>query len=459
MILVSSLITFVYLIASAATENYFNEWRQHQRNYQELLFEKVDDDHSRRLARSFQVGLQQSVLPELGRVDRCISCHLGVDNPRMKDVDQPYRVHSGQYLEHHPIGRFGCTVCHRGQGRAVVSEEAKYGKYWGSWLLPLSSTQASCGICHDPSALEEQGAPLLALGHRLTKEQGCLSCHRLGNRGGSFGPSLDGLGAKDKHFFPMAQLKGEHTVVNWLYEHFLDPQAVVPDSRMKETALTEEEAQALTVYMLSLEDMNLPKEYLPSDKYRVLFESRHPPLVKGEVLYRQFCYGCHEEAVIGEVDLILEKELPSIRNPHYLSRISDQVLAFFIRRGRPGTDMQAWHEGAGGLRDEEIDAIVAYIAESRESFSQEAYVLLKPQDIDAGAEKFEETCSPCHGEAGIGTLSPSLVDSVFAEVYDDRLLGLTIRDGTENTGMPPAGELDLTEQDISNIIAYIRTLQ
>ena len=457
-LLVSSLVTLGYLLAAAAWENHYIDWRRHQREYRQILFEEADDENSRGVARRFRPELQQIVLASLGRVDRCPTCHLGEDNPRMVDRPQPYRYHSGRFLDVHPISRFGCTICHRGQGRAIISQEAKYEEFWSSWLLPLEYTQASCGVCHDPLALEGDGAPRLAHGYRLYKARGCGSCHRIGERGGSFGPVLDNVGAKDKHFFPMAHVRGQHTVITWLYEHFLDPQAVVPGSRMKKTPLTEEEARDLTIYMVSLQDVNLPKEYLPSDKYKQLYESHRPPLADGEALYKEYCHGCHEDAVAGELDVILGKELPAIRNPHYLSRVSDQALALMIRRGRPGTDMPAWHEESGGLRDDEIDAIVGYIARSRRTVSADTFVLLSPQDAEAGRVLFAENCLDCHGERGRGNTAPNLVDPVFRQVYDDRLLGLTIRDGTDNTGMVGFREMRLSDQDISDIIAYLRSL-
>lgn len=457
LLLCSSLVALVFLVASAFVENYSADWRQEQREYRELLFDVATDDNSRRIANRFRIELQQVVLPEIDRVDRCLSCHLGVDNPRMEGAPQPFSFHSGPFLFDHPVGSFGCTLCHRGQGRSVVSEEAKYDEFWGEWLLPLPYTQASCGVCHDALALESSGAPGLARGFRLFKERGCRSCHRVGDRGGNFGPALDDIGLRNRHFFPMAGLSGEHTIENWLYEHFLDPQEVVPGSRMKKTPLTDEQARDLTIYMLSLQDVNLPREFLAADKYKSLFEERYSPLVDGEMLYNEFCFGCHEESVVGEEDDILEKEIPAIRNPHYLSRLSDSALELIIRRGRPGTEMPAWNLDTGGLRDQEIKALVDYLAQSREYVSEETFEILTPQDSETGEELYADWCSDCHGEAGRGDTAPSLMDPIFQEVYDDRLLGLTIRDGIDDTGMDSWGS-DLTVQEISDIIAYIRTL-
>lgn len=46
---------------------------------------------------------------------------------------------------------------------------------------------------------------------------------------------------------------------------------------------------------------------------------------------------------------------------------------------------------------------------------------------------------------------------MFQEVYDDRLLGLTIRDGTDNTGMVSLCEEGFSDQDFFDVIAYIRS--
>ena len=57
-------------------------------------------------------------------VDRCTSCHLGIDNPDYVDAPQPYTTHPNLDLyltssSPHPINNFGCTSCHAGRSRGT----------------------------------------------------------------------------------------------------------------------------------------------------------------------------------------------------------------------------------------------------------------------------------------------------------------------------------------------------
>jgi len=77
-------------------------------------------------------GLQQVWLPDLDRVDRCTSCHLGIADPERKDAPQPFRTHPGRWLETHRPDRYGCTSCHGGQGEATTRRGASHQPipYW-----------------------------------------------------------------------------------------------------------------------------------------------------------------------------------------------------------------------------------------------------------------------------------------------------------------------------------------
>jgi hypothetical protein len=94
--------------------------------------------------------IQQNVLDSLNRIDRCISCHIGIEDKRLHDLEAPYKSHSGKHLVWHPVEKFGCTVCHGGQGLATNFTDVAHGdiKHWDKPIPPKALLQTSCGKCH-----------------------------------------------------------------------------------------------------------------------------------------------------------------------------------------------------------------------------------------------------------------------------------------------------------------------
>ncbi|MBI3360837.1 MAG: cytochrome c [Chloroflexi bacterium] len=91
-------------------------------------------------------------------------------------------------------------------------------------------------------------------------------------------------------------------------------------------------------------------------------------------------------------------------------------------------------------------------------------------DATAGKTKFEGTCAACHGPdaKGLPGLGKNLVTSEFAKGKTDAELvafiktGRPVSDALNTTGveMPPkGGNAAFTDQDLADIIAYVRTLE
>lgn len=461
---ITSLVTLSLLLVAAAQENYFTEWRRLQREYQRILLSKAEDEAEVRSARSFRVEIRQIVVPDLDAVDRCVTCHVGLDDPRMDDVPQPFSVHPGPYLRHHEMEKFGCTSCHLGQGRATVRRDAHAwgdGAFWDQPVLPAEFTQATCGVCHDPEYLESRGASVLAAGFGIFRWQGCLGCHELGGRGGALGPALDAIGDRGRHGFPFAHISGEHQVWNWHMEHLANPQQVVPDSKMPRVGRGEQELQALTTYLLSLRRSNLTENLTPRDRYEQRYQVWHTPPLSGEALYQQFCYACHERGFETVLHDTLKTAVPSIRNRDFLAVASKEFLVETIRRGRPTTPMPAWGPEAGGLTDEELGRLADYLLEAREEVREITFAMAPAVDVARGEEIFREECLDCHALSREEGDAPWLGDPVFQDTYSDARIGHTITYGREETLMIPYGEEaygDLTVQDISDLVAFIRTL-
>ena len=135
-------------------------------------------------------------------VDRCTSCHLGIDKKGYEDQPQPFTTHPDLSLyltssSPHPIERFGCTGCHAGRARGTTfntavhmpnSKESKkeweeeFGwkkmHHWLKPMLPTRYSEAGCFKCHSSEA-NIKGADKLTLGLSLIEKSGCYGCHTI----------------------------------------------------------------------------------------------------------------------------------------------------------------------------------------------------------------------------------------------------------------------------------------
>ncbi len=137
-------LVFLASLAIAPAKNYFSEWRHYQHGYLKMIRNRSD---AVTLQRRFEGGIQQIWLPDLGVVDRCTSCHVGLKEASLADVNmQPFRPHP---VIPHKLDQFGCTICHRGQGAATTVAEAHSSTLaWEQPILPAKYIESSCGECH-----------------------------------------------------------------------------------------------------------------------------------------------------------------------------------------------------------------------------------------------------------------------------------------------------------------------
>jgi mono/diheme cytochrome c family protein len=93
-----------------------------------------------------------------------------------------------------------------------------------------------------------------------------------------------------------------------------------------------------------------------------------------------------------------------------------------------------------------------------------------PEQVAAGEKVFMTTCATCHGRDAMGLprLGKGLHYNKFVKSNDDAALvafiqvGRRANDPLNTTGvdMPPrGGNPALTDQDLANVVAYVRTLQ
>ncbi len=262
--------------------------------------------------------IQQVVLEDLTddyhfakvqKVDRCTTCHLGIDQKGFEDAPQPFRTHPKLELylgsgSPHPVEKFGCTVCHGGNGHSVSFKDSAHmphddaqakaweKKYhweelekWDAKMLPLNHVEASCAKCHN-GMVEVPKADRLNEGRLLAKTYGCVNCHKIQGNENSWkvGPALDHVQSKlDKEW-----------VVKWLH----DPTHFRPNTRMPKifhlsnTSSPEEierdnaAIESIAAYLLKhSEPVSITEPPVPGDAQR------------GEKTVKEIgCLGCHNAA-------------------------------------------------------------------------------------------------------------------------------------------------------------------
>ncbi|MBW2262704.1 MAG: c-type cytochrome [Deltaproteobacteria bacterium] len=467
-IVVVGAMTIVVMLLTAGREHVYTEWRMHQVEHEKLM-RSVEAGDAGPGATDLDVHIRQIVVPELGATDRCTSCHAGIEDPRMSGQPQPHSSHPGKYLVQHESARYGCTICHRGQGRALVFAEVKADDvHWPYALLPAGMTQSSCGLCHGAEEVREHGGEKYAAGKTLFEERSCVACHQLDGRGGSLGPALDREGAKHPQEVSMKYVSGPHTLPQWLVEHFENPARIVPDSKMNPPEMTGEQIEALTIFMLSLQDRDLPSEYLTPGKYLELHEARGVSKMDGPELFSTYCGVCHDTGTYGRWDDDYGKFIPAVRGPTFVQIATQNHITAAVLQGRPGTEMAPW---AGGMTGEEVDRLVEYIlstplpegATLAPEVVSRAHQddLLIEGDANKGEVLFSMQCAACHGQQGGGLLGPALANGVFQENVTDGFMFATIAYGHKDTAMPAfyapeAGGYDI--EDINALVAFVRLL-
>lgn len=181
---------------------------------------------------------------------------------------------------------------------------------------------------------------------------------------------------------------------------------------------------------------------------------------EGEQLYAQNCVFCHQADAIGKPGFA-----PSLSNPEFLSVASDRFLLSTIRDGRLGTGMPPFaHLGRDKGR-----AIVAYLRSFSELPNRSAEVDAQPDahgDPRLGQLWFDYICSTCHGPNGDGYVAggtgTAIGKSGTLNKVSDGFLRTTIKQGRSNTRMlgfsGPDGLANLSDQEVDDIIVYLRTL-
>jgi mono/diheme cytochrome c family protein len=433
------------LVIVAYYKDQFRGWKDWQRAYIKQERARAATAEQKEMAARIPVEIRQFVLSGPDRVDRCTTCHLAVEDPSYGGFPQPLAYHPNH--DQHPFDKFGCTICHQGQGRATTREAAHgHAPHWERPMLPMKYIDSACAKCHLPTDVPT--APRLARGRAVFEEFGCIGCHKLHGTGGMIGPELDSVGARRNP--------------EWLMKHFKNPAAVSPGSAMPPFQASEADLEALTLYVLSFTGEKL-------GAYYVSMKTIPGPQAGQRLFQEKGCIGCHS---VGGQGGKVGPPLDEVAKRHD----TQWIIAHFKnpQAVSPGTVMPQFN-----FTDQQIHALTEFLLSLTDT-NVVGYLkipaLMSP--IDRGKAVYKKYgCAGCHGPNGQGGVpnpnakTAQQVPSVkfVAEGYTVAELEKRVLDGQReitamDTNKPapplymPAWRGKISEGELKDLVAYLMSL-
>lgn len=267
-------------------KNYQTEWRRYQLEYLQLAYDKTTDPQMKEILKVRTPRIEQIVVTGFGkeRVDRCITCHLGIDDERFQTAPQPFTTHP-KIPGNHSYRTFGCTTCHDGNGRGLsVTDGHGLNKHWNEPLLQGPYIESGCTKCHPAPYLTV--TPRVREGAELFHAYACYGCHKVeGVSNGKLGPELTRVGTK----WSLAYLE----------ESIVLPKANSVFSIMPTIQITKEQVTSLVVYLKSLTGENLMRGPVTSYEALKSWKAERPreipiTIESGKQAYEEkACNACH----------------------------------------------------------------------------------------------------------------------------------------------------------------------
>jgi mono/diheme cytochrome c family protein len=375
-------LVFLVSLAIAPAKNHFSEWRHYQHGYTRLIRGRSD---AVTLERRMDHGIQQIWLPEQAVVDRCTTCHLGLKQASLRDVqEQPFRPHPPIP---HSLTEFGCVTCHRGQGPATnVHEAHRSSLAWEEPILPARYMESSCGQCHlAPLA----GTPQLNLGRQLLAREGCVRCHSLKLADGSVMQGTDDP--------PSLKHIADKTTREWLYAWTKDPRAYASTATMPNFHLSDDDARDVTAFLMA-QSSPLPSSTASGASARPA--SAGTDSQAGATLYGQsFCASCHavQNAAGNLVGGDLGPELTKIG-----SKVKPQWLSAWLRDPDsydPDTKMPHYR-----FTEQQVATLTGFLlAKKDDDFTANVHLSdATPEQVAHGKTLVNEYgCASCHEINGV----------------------------------------------------------
>jgi cytochrome c oxidase cbb3-type subunit 3 len=192
----------------------------------------------------------------------------------------------------------------------------------------------------------------------------------------------------------------------------------------------------------------------PNDQEELM---RPEDVVSFDRLYKQNCSACHGENGSGGPALDLD-------NPNYQALVDDASLRRWITYGMPGTEMPAFGQPAGGfLTPQQVDTLVGgmrsrWAHRDQRAHDMPPYSSSTNGNAEQGYQIYQAKCSSCHQQG-----QQKITDTSYLALMSDQSLRTIVIAGRPDLGQPNSKQIQpgqaLTDQDVSNIVAYLHSLR
>ncbi len=354
----------------------------------------------------------------VAKMDRCTTCHLAIDREGYEEYPQPFRTHSKleAYVgsaSPHPVGQFGCTVCHEGMGQSLTFRHSSHTPegeeqtlawehdldweephLWDFPMLPTEMTEASCAKCHKEEVFIPE-ADNLNVAYGMYERAGCYACHTT--------VGFTDLRKPGPNLTKIASKLDEEWVATWIR----DPRAVKASTWMpkvwynsntstpEDTVRNEVEIDAVVAYLFASSEDHEPAIGFPG----------RGNAANGQRIFESVgCLGCH---IAG--DESREEAGPRRTFGQPLQAIGDKTsyvwLFDWIRNPRhysPETYMPDLR-----LNDFEVADVATYLVGLTGESGVEAAATYGPDDVDETLLDYMRAIVPYdEAQAAIAAMTP-----------------------------------------------------
>ncbi len=261
------------------------------------------------------------------------------------------------------------------------------------------------------------------IGREVIAQQGCFGCHDIHGfeKSKPIGTELTKEGQKEVDKLDFGFIDIERTRQAWFFQKLKHPRSFDKDKvkayheklRMPEFGFTDDQANALVTFLMSLRDESIP---LNMQKKLNLKEEA---IERGRFLVAKYnCQGCHTvDGVEGRARALFEDKggaPPMIEGEG--AKVQEEWLFKFLHNPSPIRPWLKYRMPTFGFDDDQVNKLIRYfsnLANQEPSFAPADAANAAPEELQAGKILFIKfKCIQCHqsGAAGLSAsfLAPDL---------------------------------------------------